>query len=267
MRYFFIIVFFVNSLALVGQNGISFKQDRQHPGEIQDFAVDNLGNIYILYAHGQLKKLNENGDSVAVFNDVRKYGRAHSIDVSNPLKLILFYRDFGTIVILDRLLNPRSIIDLRRLGLLQVKSVAQSYDNNLWVFDELESVIRRVGDDGSLMDESTDLRMIFDSVPSPTQLIDQDRQLYLYDSTLGVFIFDYYGGFRQRIPFYNWKDFTVINKIFFGHNNNTLFRYEPGTLSLQEFTLPPGMAKANRIIIAPGKLYLLDSAGITIYQF
>lgn len=267
MRYILFISFLLNFLTSTGQERVAFKKDKHVQGEIQDFAVDNLGNMYILYSKGQLKKINTDGDSVAVFNDVRKYGKAHSIDVSNPLKLILFYRDFGTIVILDRLLNPRNTIDLRKLGLLQVKAVAQSYDNNLWIFDELESRIRKVGDDGSLIEESADLRQVFDSVPSPVQLIDQDRQLYLYDSTLGVFIFDYYGGFKQRIPFYNWKDFAVINRNLFGHNRKVLFRYEPGTLNLMEYTLPVEMKDANRIIIVPGKLYLLDTSGITIYQY
>jgi len=36
------------------------------------------------------------------------------LDVTNPLRVLLYYKDFSTIVILDRLLSNRSTIDLRK---------------------------------------------------------------------------------------------------------------------------------------------------------
>ena len=71
---------------LAAQTDTIFKIQKTYPGEVLDFSIDNLGNIFILYQNGQLKKLNPNGDSLAVFNDVRRYGKLFSIDVTNPLK-------------------------------------------------------------------------------------------------------------------------------------------------------------------------------------
>ena len=67
------------------------------PGEhgAADFTVDNLGNIYILGKDNQLRKLSPQGDSLAVFNDVRRFGRIASIDVTNPLKILVYYREFS----------------------------------------------------------------------------------------------------------------------------------------------------------------------------
>jgi len=67
-----------------------------------DFATDNLGNIYLLTATNQIKKLDEKGDSIAVYNDVRRYGKIYSIDATNPLKVLVFYKDFSTIGFSDR---------------------------------------------------------------------------------------------------------------------------------------------------------------------
>src|SRR5579864_4125058 len=80
-------------------------------GSFKNFYTDNLNNIFILSQENQLKKLGSKGDSVAVFNDVRKYGELYSLDVSNPLKLMLYYRDFATILTLDRFLNVINTID------------------------------------------------------------------------------------------------------------------------------------------------------------
>ena len=245
----------------------SFTFQRSIPGTFTDFTVDNLGNLYLISQNGQLKKYSPTGDSMAVFNNLRRYGKLHSVDISNPLKLLLYYRDFQTVVILDRFLNTRSTVDLRKAGLYQVKAVAQSYDNNIWIYDEQESKLKKVGDDGHILDQSTDFRLLFDSVPSPAYIIDQNKQLYLYDSSKGVYIFDYYGAFKKRIQFTGWTDFAVINQTILGRDGKFLYRYEPGTLDLKQFPLPVYMLAAKKIVLGPSALYTLDEKGINVYAY
>lgn len=244
-----------------------FVLQRKIAGEFTDFTVDNLGNIYVLNQTGQLKKMGPAGDSIAVFNNVRQYGKVHFIDVSNPLKVLLYFKDFGTVVILDRFLNTRGTLDLRRQQLFQVKSIAQAYDNNLWAFDELESKLKRVGEDGRIIDQSSDFRLIFDSTPSPSFIVDQNKLVYLYDATKGVYLFDYYGAFKNRIRFIGWTDFSVINNTIFGRDAGMLYRYEPGTLNLQQYPIPTGMQSARKIKIMPGNLYLLRDHQLEIYTY
>jgi hypothetical protein len=260
-------IFLFIAVASFSQNDSLFRFVRDYRGVITDFSVDNLGNVYLIFQNGQLKKLRPNGDSLAVFNNVRKFGKLHSIDVSNPLKVLLYYRDFGTIVILDRFLNERSTIDLRRNNLLQVKAIGQSYDNNIWIFDELEVKLKKIGDDGRLIDQSNDFRLIFDSTPSPSHIIDQDKYVYLYDPAKGVYTFDYYGAFRNRIPFTGWSDFLVINNSLFGRDKKFLYRYDAGSFNLQQYQVPTFMNEAQKIIIAPGNVYLLKDGTIKVYSY
>lgn len=236
-------------------------------GEFTDFTVDNLGNLYVLNRTGQLKKMGPTGDSIAVFNNVRQYGKIHFIDVTNPLKVLLYFKDFGTVVILDRFLNTRATLDLRRLQLFQVKSIGQAYDNNIWAFDELESKLKRVGEDGRIIDQSADFRLIFDSMPSPSFIVDQNKLVYLYDTAKGVYLFDYYGAFKNRIRFTGWIDFSVINNTLFGRDAGMLYRYEPGTLNLLQYPIPAAMQNARKIKIMPGNLYLLRDHQLEIYSY
>jgi hypothetical protein len=262
---FFAAIFSLSTL--VAQTDSIFHFVKDYRGSITNFSVDNLGNLYIVYQGGQLKKLRPNGDSLAVFNNVRRFGKLHSIDVSNPLKALLYYRDFGTIVILDRFLNERSTLDLRKFNLLQVKAIGQSYDNNIWLFDDLEVKLKKIGDDGRLIDQSNDFRLIFDSVPSPGKIIDHNKYVYLYDPMKGVYTFDYYGGFKARTPFTGWSDFTVINNSILGRDEHFLYRYDAGTLQLQQLPVPSFMNEAERIEITPGNVYLLKDGVITVYSF
>ena len=68
-------LFFCTSIA--AQSDSSFQFVKTVKGDIVSFTVDNLDNIYLLSSTNQVKKLNANGDSVAIFNDVKKIGRAH----------------------------------------------------------------------------------------------------------------------------------------------------------------------------------------------
>ena len=267
LRSIILFLLMAASVSLSAQANDTFRLVKTFQAEITDFSVDHLGNVYLLLANGRLKKVSTGGDSLAVFNEVRRYGRVYAIDVSNPLKVLLYYKDFGTILVLDRFLNIRTTIDLRKLGMFQVSIIAQSYDNNIWIFDELDSRVKRIGDDGRMIDQFNDFRMLFDSVPKPQFMVDQNKYLYLYDPAKGVYIFDYFGTFRNRISLTSWIDFTVINNTVYGRDANNLYSYEPGTLNLVTYPLPAHMHGASRISIMPGSLYVLRPHGLQVYAY
>jgi hypothetical protein len=234
--------------------------------DITDFRVDNLGNIYVINGDNQLKKLSPRGDSLAVFNDVRRYGNIGSIDVTNPLKILVYYRDFTTIVELDRFLNLINTIDLRTQNILQAKAVGLAYDNNIWVFDELDARLKRIADDGTLVDQSTDFRQLFDTVPDPALVLDREGLVYLYDTVRGVYIFDHYGTLKTHLDFAGWKDFDVIGKNLLGRDESKFYRYQQTTLNLQEELIPAPYQGASHIHITPMVIYVLKKTGLEVYS-
>src|SRR5436190_12048354 len=203
-KLFSIFLVITISFCSYAQTDTSFKLVKIVAGDIVDFTVDNLDNIYILNSRNQIKKLNANGDSVAIYNDIKKYGSATFIDVSNPLKILLYYKDFATVVFLDRFLNAVNTIDLRKQNILQVKAIGQSYDNKIWVYDELESKLKKIDEEGKLLLETTDFRLLLGKAPSPIKIFDEDRFVYLYDSIQGIYVFDYFGALKNGILISKW---------------------------------------------------------------
>ncbi|MFT3703575.1 MAG: hypothetical protein QM802_14525 [Agriterribacter sp.] len=242
------------------------------PGKVSannvlSFTADNLGNVYVLTTTGLLKKFNSKGDSLNVFNDVRRYGAVYSMDVTNPLKMLLYYKSFSTAVMLDRFLNRINTIDFRKTDIFQAKAIAPSYDNNVWVFDEQSAKLKKIGDDGKLISETIDLRQVLDVLPSPDKIIDRDGYVYLYDENKGMYIFDYYGVFKNALPITGIKDVQVINKTILGRKENKFVKYTLGTLDLQEAVLPPLIEKAQNICIMQHGIYVQDSTGIAMYMY
>lgn len=240
---------------------------RQLKGSFTSFTADNLGNLYVLTTENQLKKFNVRGDSMGVFNDVRRYGKLSQINATNPLRTVLFYRDFRTIVVLDRLMNTVNTIDLRRLNIFQVRVVAPAYDNNVWVFDEQESKLKKVGEDGRLLSETADLRLVLDEAPIPQRIFDQNGYVYMYDPGKGIFIFDYYGALKNKIALLNWAYLQVLGTTIAGRVDDKIMSYRTGTLDIRETPVPQAVATSQNIQITPLGIYVLDEKGVTLYSF
>ena len=254
------------AVATFAQSDSAFTFLKTIKGDFADFTVDNLDNIYLITSTNQLKKINGNGDSVGVFNEVKRYGTVSSIDVTNPLKILLYYKNFATVVVLDRFLDIRNTINFHKLDIFSVQTVTTSYDNDIWFFDEQDYKLKKIDEDGTVLQESTDFRMLFDSVPSPVQITDKENFVYLYDPEKGFYVFDYYGSFKNRLPFLGWTSVAISQKKMYGFSNNKLHSYELNSLTLKEYKLPLMFGKYTAIKTINGKVYLLKDDGIDIYQ-
>jgi len=260
---FFLFIFHLTGITQADSLFIPLKKIK---GDITAFAADNFDNIYLLNSSDQLKKINADGDSVAVFNNVRKYGKVAQIEVSNPLRVLLYYKDFSTVVILDRLLNTRSTIDLRKQDIFQVQAVCLSYDNQIWLYDEFEHKLKKIDENGKLLFATSDFRQLFSEAFSFTSISDQDGFLYLYDKNKGVYVFDYYGALKNIFALTGYDNFKAVGKFVTGTRHDTLMRYQPSNLLLQEVKFPEAFRKAQSILFTATKAYALKKDELEIYQ-
>jgi hypothetical protein len=234
---------------------------------IGDFEVDNLGNLYLFGARQQLKKLSPTFDSLAVFNDTRHFGKLYMLDASNPLRILLFYRDFGAIIILDRFLNVRTILNLRTAGYQQVSAITQSYDNNIWLYDELENMIKKIDESGKTLTSSPDFRVLFDDPPQPQELQDFNRYLYASDSEKGLIVMDYFGAVKNKLSFKGWHNLHSAGNGLVATNSAGLVYFQPGNPDTKNKPLPAPMIAAKKIRVHDGKLYVLYKEGrLGIYK-
>ena len=253
------------SASALAQQDTMFRFFKKINYPVASFEVGNLGELYLIDINNQLKKYDDNGDSVGVFNQVSKYGKLTYVEAQNPWKTILFYKNFSTIVLLDKYLKVQGSINLHNLNMNKVQAVTTSYDNNIWVFDEQEGKIKKIDDSGNLLFESTDLRRVFDDMPTPEKMIDKDGFLYLYDSQKGVFIFDYYGSLKNKLSFTGWLNFTVSGKNIYGFDKEYLYKYTPPMPVTDKFQLPQEIQNNDEIKLTNHKIYVLKNNVLTVY--
>ena len=101
----------------------------------QIIAVDPQGNIYAVN-NASLYKYAPNGTLLYSYTQ-NLDGNITSIDVDNPLKIMLFYRDAGTILFLNDKLSPiGDAIDLFAKGLTTINLATYSTKNQIILYDE-----------------------------------------------------------------------------------------------------------------------------------
>jgi len=248
------------------KQGEEFRLFKTIRGEFSSFEVDGMDNIYLLTKGHQLKKLDVNGDSVAVYNDVRKYGNPFLVDVTNPLRPLVYFKNFASIVILDRFLSKRDEINLRQQNIFAVKTLATSYDNMIWLFDEQDFKLKKIDYQGKVNLETNDWRLLFDPVPQPITIIDRENFVYLYDIEKGFYIFDYYGSMKSQLPFAGWQHVAVSGNQLYGFTGNVLNNYEINTMKMKKYTIPAGISGYEDIKAMNGKLYVLKKGELNIFM-
>ena len=91
--------------------------------------IDNLSATYSLIDNTLLKNAN---DIIINYNNIQ-LGKIESINIFNPLKINVFYRDFNTVVILDNRLTEIFKIDFNAYKTYKnVSHISTGYDNTIW---------------------------------------------------------------------------------------------------------------------------------------
>ncbi len=232
---------------------------------ISSFAVGKLGELFIINTDNQLKKLDDKGDSIGVFNQVTKYGKLSYVEAQNPWKTLLYYKNFSNIVLLDKYLNVISSINLRNKNILRAEAMTISYDNHIWVFDEQENKLKKIDDSGDMLSETVDFRQLFNEIPTFKRIVDFEGFVYLYDPENGLYIFDYYGSFKKKLPFAGWSDFAVIGKSIYGFDAKKVYKYTAPLPTLEEFILPENLQNSTSIKINNHKLYSLKDGRLEAF--
>ena len=255
-------------LQVWGQQVASPQRLGEIKGEFVYMKPDLLGNIFTLAQGGQLKKYNAVFDSTGVFNEVKRFGQLHSIKTDNPLRTLLYFKSYRTILLLDRFMQVVNKIDLRKTNIFQVNAIAQSYDNKIWLFDELDARLKKMNDQGVVELETSDLRLLLGLNPTPDVIFELDKYLCMYDAANGLMLFDQLGAYRNTIPLKGWNNVHGIGEIVIGIKGGKLMGYHLKNLKTMELLdlADQTIGSERQVVVCGQRLYILGLEGIVIYS-
>ena len=186
---------------------------------------DNIGNIYSISAN-EISKWDKDGIFL-LKNSSQVFGNIASLDASNALKMILFFRDLSQISYIDNLLSQRGDrIELDMLGFYQTTAVCRSYNDGFWLFDQTTLELTRFTEQLEITAQSGNLSQILGDVPNPLYMREYNDFLYVMDENYGVRVFDWYGSYVKTIPVGKVSKFVIRADKLFVINGNMLESYD-----------------------------------------
>lgn len=202
----------------------------------QALVTDNFGNFYTVAAN-RILKFSREGKYLYPYEEFR-YGKIGTVDVTNPMKILVYYPDFLTVVTLDRFLSPLTTYNFFELGYQNVTAVASSVDGRIWYYDNVDFKLKKIDETGKVFRESQPLNVVLEKAPNPHFMVEKDNQLYMNDSTMGILVFDFFGSYGKTLPLKGLRKFQVLQgQIIYGEGNN-LKSYNPATFEWKEIALP-----------------------------
>lgn len=226
-------------------------------------SADPNGNLYVVDGP-TLYKLDPDGKVLFQFCDFL-LGDIFSMDVDNPLKIMLFYDAQGKIVFLDeKLALIAEPLDLSAKGFSSVSFATYSTDHTIWLYDAVLQDIINV--DFHLKERSRN-HLTMDAL-APVQFFSlQEKQLVMNNSAENVLFFDAFGTYLKSVPISAGTHRICVraNEIFYwksaqndaGKANWTLNVYNYQLLNNQE-RVSIG-ADFKDFAVTKAHLYYLDS--------
>ena len=146
---------------------------------------DNQKSIYSL----KNNILTKNSNGITYQYNNLSLGKITNVDFQNPLQIVIFYKNFNTVVLLDNQLNEIKKIDFNLQSTpVTIEAVSLSSQNQIWIYDSISSKI-------GLYNVNTDtFKWISTMLENPISYYESDyTHFYWTDINLNLYRISIYG--------------------------------------------------------------------------
>lgn len=255
MKHFILFLLLSCSLVAYGQKDITATLQKTDSLTVDTFVgMDNFGAAYTIKNDVLLKHKNAKEWSYKNL----QLGSITSVDILNPLKITLFYKDFNTVIILDNTLNEIKRIDFNLSPDFKNLWIATTAnDRNLWVFDTNTQQLEVF----NYVQETTPIR----NQPISEKIVafksNYNYCRILTESTL--YTYNIYGSLLSQFPLKNATDFAMTNtEVIFLKEKKLYYKRNQ---DIQPVKLSTDQIDIKQFSLHEDILYIYD--GVVLYQF
>ncbi|MEZ4722005.1 MAG: hypothetical protein R2813_09040 [Flavobacteriales bacterium] len=257
---FFLMLF---NLPVLNAQSVKWKLERIVQVDNQEVLIDQLNNLYAI-RKGEVLKLNQKGEELSRYSN-KLIGKEIHVDVTNPMKVVLYSADQMRVIVLDsRLGEIREPINLLKLGYEQITLVATSHSNCLWLYDPINFKLIRLTENLEEERTSLSLSQMLRLQLYPTDLVEVNNKVYLTDPNHGVFEFDVFGNYLRKIPIRNIETLTISDNRLFYRNDEQLVAFNLSNSNSENVELE--IASLNTFSVNRDRIVVPTPTSAIIYQ-
>lgn len=226
-------------------------------------SADVLGNIYIVQG-SEIVKYADNGSVCCTFSK-REYGAITSVDTRDPLRIIVFYKPFGIVLLLDNKLTEQSSINLNTLDITDPWVVCSSEMQGIWVYDNANARLHKFNSQLLPVSQGNDLRQDLTENIFPIEMAESDYWLIILDKKK-LLVFDKMGNYYKSLIPENTESGQLMNDDWFYSYNKKLFRMNIRTGLVTEVALP-FPADNSKIVLVPKRMIRFNDNLLEVYSY
>ena len=217
------------------------------------FTTDPLGNSYV-YQKGDITKYNTDGYESARYS-TREFGDITYVDATNPLKILVLFREFSKAVILDASLAPSSEFNLSFPGIPYINVICSSREEGYWIADPVAKQLRKINDQLSVVADGTPYRQVTVSEIEVLYMVDSGNWLVMVAKGYGALIFDRFGTYYKTYSMVPDVPIQANGDEILYKENNGMVKIDIRTGKVSNFLLPEnhiddaGRVEGNRIFL------------------
>ncbi|GIV29463.1 MAG: hypothetical protein KatS3mg028_0529 [Bacteroidia bacterium] len=179
--------------------------------------ADNIGNLYTIN-DGTITKYFTNKQTKTF--SIKTFGTLQTVDITNPLRVLLYFSDFQRILFLDSQLSQNGdAIELPELGLEQCALVCTSFNNGFWAYNQANNELVRFSQMLEINVKTGNLKRILNTDIHPTFMTEHNGKLYLNSPETGILVFDIYGCLHQNHSHTAHPYFSNTISVYFLHSS------------------------------------------------
>jgi len=186
------------------------------------FCLDNLNNIYV-YNERSIYKYNSSGKQLFNYSSTNA-SNITSIDVLNPLRILVFFKDINQVQFLDNTLSETGIVlNLGDIDLQQASLVCNSASKGIWVFNPQNIELLHLNNDLTSISKTGNLSVLLAKNINPIRLYEFNNHLYLCNQN-SIIVFDIFGTYEKNIPI-NCDNCFITDTGISNAMNDTIYSY------------------------------------------
>ncbi len=168
------------------------------------FLIDALGQVYRWTRNGAVTKFAAASEVLSGVAPELRYqntrlGRLAQVDLTNPLRPVLFYREAQTVVWLDRNLAELRQLRLVELDLGQVDAIAYSRNDALWIYAADRQQLILIDRQNRLTQQSPVFSQLFGKPVRVVEMVATAQQVALATEDGRILLFGPFAGFRTQV--------------------------------------------------------------------
>lgn len=182
---------------------------------------DHLGHIYTLN-NNSLRKYNQSWELLSSY-DWQANGKITTVDVSDPLRIVVFSTHTNEVVFLDQELSLLSDpFNIDEFNYYDVSVVCKASTGGFWMFDNIDKQLVHIDHNGNedLKSGTIDIYSGF-----PEVMYEYSGHIYLGYPKQGIVVFNNQAAYEKNLPFtfeiaFEWHENNIIYL-----NNHNIFSY------------------------------------------